>query len=192
MIVVACPQRAERSLLAGAMSCPHCSGRLRPHGHGRRRTVRGLSDTRLSVTPRRAECADCGRTQILLSAALTARRADSTEVIGAALAAKVAGAGRRSIAARLGRPVSTVRNWLRRVPEPHAQWLWQRAVQRAVAVDRELLAGPLVQQSTLAHALNLLAGAALRYRQRFSLADAPWALMCFFADGRLLAPPPFS
>lgn len=101
--------------------------------------------------------------------------------------------GQRSIAARLGRPVSTVRNWLRCVPEPHAQWLWRRAVQRAVAVDRELLAGPLVQQSTLAHALNLLAGAALRYRQRFALADAPWALMCFFfADGRLLAPPPFS
>lgn len=192
MIVVPCPQRAERILLAGKMSCPHCAGRLRPHGHGQPRTVRGVGDTRLRVRPRRAACADCRRTQILLPTALTVRRADSTEVIGTALAAKAGGAGYRTVAARLGRPVSTVRNWLRRVPEPHAEWLWQRGVQRAVEVDRELLAGRPERQSTLAHALNLLAGAALRYRQRFGLADPPWSLMCFFAEGRLLAPPPFS
>src|SRR5207253_2231874 len=113
---------------------------------------------------------------------LTALRADSTEVIGAALAAKADGVGFRAIAARLGRPASTVRNWLRRVPEPHAQWLWQRAVQRAAEIDRELLTGRARQKTTLGHALNLLAGAALRYRQRFGLSDAPWSLMCFFAE----------
>lgn len=192
MIVVPCPERAERILLAGAMSCPRCGGRLRPHGHGRARTVREACGAKLTVRPRRAECAGCGRTQILLPTALTARRADSTAVIGAALAARADGEGYRRIAARLGRPLSTVRNWLRRVPDPHVEWLWQRGVQRAVEIDRELLAGRARQKTTLAHALNLLAGAALRYRQRFGLSDAPWSLMCFFAEGRLLAPPPFS
>ncbi|WP_326809693.1 hypothetical protein OIE62_40760 [Streptomyces scopuliridis] len=41
------------------------------------------------------------------------RRVDFAEVIGAALVAKAAGAGARTIAARLGRPVDTVRGWLR-------------------------------------------------------------------------------
>ena len=173
MIVVACPERAERILQAGNMGCPRCSGRLRPFGHGRTRTVRGRGTATLRVTPRRARCGDCGGTQILLPATLTVRRADSTEVIGAALAAKAGGAGFRAIAATLARPVSTVRSWLRRVPDQHARCLYERAVQRSVEIDRELLVGPgpyptvLGQYPTvLGQALNLLAGAALRYRER--------------------------
>ncbi len=42
MIVVSCPRRAEDSLLAGAMCCPRCAGTLRPYGHARTCTVRGL------------------------------------------------------------------------------------------------------------------------------------------------------
>lgn len=196
MIVVPCPERAERILQAGNMGCPRCSGRLRPFGHGRTRTVRGRGTATLRVTPRRARCGDCGGTQILLPATLTVRRADSTEVIGAALAAKAGGAGFRAIAATLARPVSTVRSWLRRVPDQHARWLYERAVQRSVEIDRELLVGPgpyptvLGQYPTvLGQALNLLAGAALRYRERLGLPDTPWALIGFFAQGRLLAPP---
>ena len=63
-------------------------------------------------------------------------------------------------------------------------------------IDRELLVGPgpyptvLGQYPTvLGQALNLLAGAALRYRERLGLPDTPWALIGFFAQGRLLAPP---
>jgi transposase-like protein len=196
VIVVPCPERAERILQAGNMSCPRCPGRLRPFGHGRTRTVRGRGTATLRVTPRRARCADCGGTQILLPTTLTVRRADSTEVIGAALAAKAGGAGFRAIAATLARPVSTVRSWLRRVPGQHARWLYERAVQRSVEIDRELLVGPgpyptvLGQYPTvLGQALNLLAGAALRYRERLGLPDTPWALIGFFAQGRLLAPP---
>jgi hypothetical protein len=38
--------------------------------------------------------------------------------------------------------------------------------------------------------LNLLAGAALRYRSRFGVVAAPvWSLINSFAHGRLLAPP---
>ncbi len=188
MIVVACPERAERILQTGSMSCPRCRGRLRPFGHGRTRTVRGPGTDTLQVTPRRARCGDCGVTQILLPATLTVRRADSTEVIGRALAAKAGGAGFRAIAATLARPASTVRSWLRRVPDAHAQWLYERAVDRAVQIDRELLVRPAPFPTVLGHALNLLAAAALRYRERLGLADPPWALIGFFAQGRLLAP----
>jgi len=187
--MVSCPQRAEASLQAGAMSCPHCAGRLRPYGHGRTRTVRALGADVLSVTPRRARCAECLATQILLPGALTCRRADSTEVIGHALAAKAGGAGFRTIATRLGRPASTVRRWLRRAPERHAQWLYERAVQRCVKIDRELLVRPAPQPTLLGHALNLLAGAALRYRERLGYTDPPWALIGMFSHGYLLAPP---
>ena len=149
----------------------------------RARVKARTADISAQTKARRARCGDCGGTQILLPATLTVRRADSTEVIGAALAAKAGGAGFRAIAAALARPVSTVRSWLRR-----ARWLYERAVDRAVQIDRELLVRPAQHPTLLGHALNLLAGAALRYRERLGLTDSPWALIGFFAQGRLLAP----
>ena len=47
----------------------------------------------------------------------------------------------------------------------------------------------MLPDPVLGQALNLLAGAALRYRERLGLTDPPWALIGFFAQGRLLAPP---
>ena len=117
------------------------------------------------------------------------RRADSTEAIGNALVAHARGAGHRSIAARFGRPESTVRRWLRGVRDPHAQWLYRRAVDRAAAIDRELLVRPAPHRTALGHALNLLAGAAMRFRDCFGSSDPVWSLIGFFAHGRLLAPP---
>jgi len=57
-----------------------------------------------------------------------------------------------------------------RRPGPHAQWLYRRGVDRAAAIDRALLVRPAPQRTTLGHALNLLAGAALRFRDRFGVA----------------------
>jgi len=54
---------------------------------------------------------------------------------------------------------------------------------------RELLVRPAPQRTALGHALNLLAGAALRYRERFGVAVPLWALIGSFAHGRLMAPP---
>jgi hypothetical protein len=48
---------------------------------------------------------------------------------------------------------------------------------------------PAPLPTLLGHALNLHAGAAVRYRERLGLADPPWALIACFAHGRLLAPP---
>src|SRR6478752_10376738 len=187
VMVVVSLQRAEETLLAGDMPCPRCQGVLRPFGTGRTRTVRGIGADTVTVTPRRARCADCSATQILLPTELVVRRADSTEAIGNALAANSGGAGFRTIAARFGRPESTVRRWLRAVREPHAQWLYRRAVDQAVLIDREMLVRPAPQQTTLGHALNLLAGAAVRFRESFGRSDSVWSLIGFFAHGRLLA-----
>jgi hypothetical protein len=138
------------------------------------------------VTPRRARCGSCTRTQILLPTSLVLRRADSTEVIGNALVAKAQGAGVRTVAARFDRPESTVRRWFRSAGERHAQWLYRRGVDRAVAIDRELLVNPAPQRTTLGHALNLLIGAAHRYRQRLGPAGTLWSLVGIFVGGRLI------
>ena len=69
------------------------------------------------------------------------------------------------------------------VREPHAQWLYRRGVDSAVLVDRELLVRPAPQRTVLGHALNLPAGAALRFRDCFGSTDPVWSLMGFFANG---------
>ena len=183
------PAARRAGLAGGHDELPALHGPAAPYGHGRTRSVRGMGGARLTVTPRRARCANCAGTQILLPTELTVRRADSTEVIGNALVAKVNGAGFRAIAERLDRPASTVRSWLRRVPDAHARWLYRRAVDRAATYARELLVRPAPHKTVLGHALNLLAGAALRLRERFGVRIAPWTLIGFFAQGRLLAPP---
>lgn len=101
-----------------------------------------------------------------MPAVLSVRRAYAVEVIGTALAAKAAGSGYRTIAAQMGRPVSTVRRWLRRVPATHAQWLCEQAIPHAFRLSPDILARPKPWPSTLGWGLNLLAGAALAYRQR--------------------------
>ncbi len=56
-------------------------------------------------------------------------------------------------------------------------------------VDRELLIRPAPQRTMLGHALNLLAGAAMRFRDCFGSSDPPRSLIGFFAHRRLLTGP---
>jgi len=116
-----------------------------------RRGAAALSRLRWRVTPARvwpspqgARCFSCGATHVLLPAGLVLRRADTVEVIGTALAVKARGSGHRTIAARLGRPASTVRRWLRRTREPHADWLHEQGVQHAYRADPDILNRDLV------------------------------------------------
>ncbi|WP_125616622.1 helix-turn-helix domain-containing protein [Specibacter cremeus] len=107
----------ESDLAGGRLACPGCRGRLRPWGWARERLVRHGTGAGLSLVrhrPRRGRCTGCAATHVLLGVELAARRADTAAVIAAAVEAKTAtGAGHRRIAARLGRPASTVRGWLR-------------------------------------------------------------------------------
>ena len=87
-------------------SCPMVDSVAR-WGHGRARIVRSVGVTTLTVRPQRVRCRDCGAMHILLPTALQLRRADTTEVIGIALAYTAKGLGFRSIGERMGRPDST-------------------------------------------------------------------------------------
>ncbi len=189
MIVVASAEQAEVLLGVGQLCCPDCPGMLRAHGHGRTRTLRGPGDEQVTVRPRRARCPGCTVTHVLLPASLVLRRADTAEGIGAALTARARGAGHRTIAARLGRPVSTVRRWLRRAQGEHAQWLGEQGVQHAYRADPDILNSRLVWPTPLGDALNLLAAAALAYQRRWDWQLPVWTLIGMITQGRLLPPP---
>jgi hypothetical protein len=176
----------ERRLLDGRLTCPGCAGVLTGWGHGRERAVRGR-DGSVRVRPRRSRCASCGVTHVLLPVALLARRADLAVVIGAALAAKAAGGGYRSIAAGLGRPAETVRGWLRRfagrtevVRGVFTVWL------RALAPDPVM---PEPAGSAWADAVAAIVAAARAAAGRFVIPTVSvWELATAISGGRLLAP----
>ena len=159
------------------------SSRPRPYPHRP-----GCRGERVTHTPRRARCGDCGRTQILLPTELTVRRADTTEAIGNALVAKANGAGHRTIAATLDRPASTVRRWVRGARGAHAEWLYQQGVQKVVTVDRDLLTRLAPQRTPLGWALNTLISAAVHYRHVLGLTYPLWSLIGSFTRGHLIAP----
>jgi hypothetical protein len=104
----------ERRLAQGRLTCPECGQRLGPWGYARPRVLREEGVGRRRLRPRRARCAGCGHTHVLLPVGVLVRRADAAVVIGAALVAKAAGRGHRQIAVWLDRPAATVRGWLRR------------------------------------------------------------------------------
>ena len=178
------PVEVERSLVAGELACPSCSGVLAPWGNARWRSSRGQAGT-LRHRPRRGRCASCGSTHVLLPQGWLSRRADAACVIGAALEAKAAGAGHRSIARRLGRPVSTVRGWLRRFAS--------RSEQLRVGFTRLLheldpLAGPLVPRACpVGDAVEVIGRAAAAAVLRLC-PQPPWEFAARVTGGRLLAP----
>jgi hypothetical protein len=192
VIIVLDPERAEQDLTAGRLTCPSCPGTLRPWGWAPLRLVRQRDATTRPVRPRRARCACCHATRVLLPAACQPRLADATEVIGAALAAKATGHGYRRIAAELTRPASTVRRWLRRARTGrHIAGLYAHGVAHIDRYDPEILAAGLPPQPTrLGDAMQALAAAAYAYRRRVNRTVDGWALIGAFTAGRLLAPRP--
>ena len=192
MIVVATAESAEQALTDARMRCPRggCTGALARWGYGRHRRIRALEAGAIDVRPRRARCGVCGATQILLPAALQPRRADTTEVIGTALARNAAGLGYRRIAAALGRSPSTVRRWCRRARDrEHLNWLWQRGAQELIRLDADAFNQLATTGNLLRDALSILAAAAWCTRQRLGIAEPPWTLIGLYTRGRLLAPP---
>jgi hypothetical protein len=192
MIIVCTSEAAEEALADGNMRCTHrgCGGTLARWGYGRRRRVRGLGADEIDVRPRRVRCRGCEATQILLPAALQPRRADSTEVIGTALARKAAGLGHRRIAAVLGRSPSTVRRWLRRARGPgHLTRLWQRGAQELVRLDADAFNKLASTGNLLRDTLTVLAAAAWWARRRLGITEPVWTLIGLYTRGSLLSPP---
>jgi hypothetical protein len=177
------PLEVDRRLRAGELAC-RCGGGLSPWGHARPRVVRGLG----VVRPRRARCGACEVTHVLLTVSCLLRRADTGAVIGAALTAKAMGQGHRPIAARLGRPVSTVRGWLRAFAG-NAERI--RAVCTALLVEFDPLAGSTaVRVSVFTDAVEAIGALAAAVRRRLGVVGAvsAWQLASAVTGGRLLAP----
>jgi hypothetical protein len=189
VIIVLDAERAEQDLTAGRLTCPSCTGTLRPWSWAPLRLVRQRDGSTRPIRPRRARCESCHATRVLLPAACQPRLADATEVVGAALAAKAAGLGHRRIATQLGRPASTVRRWLRRArTDRHITGLYARGVAHIDRYDPEILCAGLPPQPTrLGDALQALAAAAYAYRRRVNRHVDGWTLIGAFTAGRLLA-----
>lgn len=189
VIMVVDVEAAEADLAAGALACPRCGGRLRPWSWAPARRIRQLDDT-ATVRPRRTRCTTCHGTHLVLPAWCLPRRADAVEVIGTALVAHAAGQGHRRIATKLGRPVSTVRRWLRAVRGPHGRWLYRQGVEHTARLAPELLADVVVAPTELGDALTALAAAVLAVGRRFSPVAPTWSLVGILTCGRLLTPAP--
>lgn len=182
LIVCAEEARVEAELVGGLLGCPSCRGRLGPWGHGRERVLRCAGGAR-RLRPRRARCRGCAGTHVLLPDLALLRRRDGVSVIGAAIEAKVAGEGYRSIAGRLGVPADTVRGWLRRFAE-RAGRLRAHFTRRALALDAEL--GPVLPAgSGIADALEAVAVAARAWALRLGPGD-PWRIASSLSGGALL------
>jgi hypothetical protein len=152
-------------------------------GFARERVVRGVGGLR----PRRGRCVACRATHVLLAVSCLVRRADSVEVIGAALTAKALGQGHRSIAARLGRPASTVRGWLRGLAR-NAERV--RAVLAGVLVELDPLVGPVpVVGSVVAQAVDAVGAVVAAARRRLGVVGAvsAWELASAVTGGRLVS-----
>ena len=184
MLIVGAEQvRVESELVGGLLGCPSCRGVLGPWGHARERVLRCLAGDRW-LRPRRARCRGCAGTHVLLPDLCLLRRRDEVSVIGAAIAAKVAGEGYRRIASRLGVHADTVRGWLRRFCE-RAGLVRAHFTRWAVWLDPQL--GPVLPAgSDIADALEAIAVAARAWALRFGPGD-PWRVASRLSDGALLA-----
>ena len=140
-----------------------------------------------AVRPRRSRCRSCGQSHVLLPVFALLRRADVVTVIGAALAAKAAGAGVRTAAA-VGCPVETVRGWLRRFAG-RAEAV--RVVFTTLLVDAGVdPVPPAASSSVFADAVAAVVGASVAVASRWPDAGEvpPWLLAVAVSGGRLLAP----
>lgn len=180
------PLEVDRLLTGGGLRCPGCAGELRPWGYAR---SRGVREEHAIVTsrPRRSSCSGCRQTHVLLPASMLVRRADAVDVIGAALLANAAGLGHRPIAVVLGRPVSTVRGWLRRFADraDNVRVLFTGLLQ---ALD-PAVAAVTPTGSAFGDALDVLGLAAAAAARLFGPRPA-WQFVASASGGLLLGPSP--
>ena len=191
----------ESRLVSGELRCPACEGALGPWGWARTRLLRDGPGTGLVLRPRRSRCRSCRSSHVLLPAFALVRRADVVEVIGQALAAVARGAGARTAAELVGRPVETVRGWVRRFRE-RAELL--RVLFTVLVV--EVAPDPVMPAEAghpVADAVSAIAGAAVATRSRWpdlagsnvgpnvgpNVGEVPvWTFAAAVSHGRLLAP----
>jgi hypothetical protein len=177
--------QVEVRLVDGGLRCPGCGGVLRPWGWARPRRLRGR-ESRVELRPRRSRCGSCGGSHVLLPVFALVRRADVVTVIGAALAARAAGAGVRTVATLVDRPVETVRGWLRRFADrAEVMRVWFTELLVDVGIDSVV---PAATGSVFADAVAAVVGAGRAVVSRWPQVAtvSPWWLAAAASDGRLL------
>lgn len=185
MIVVLEEGEAIAELERGGLVC-RCGGRLRPWGHSAARVVRHRGGCESRRRWRRGRCSDCGATHVLAAGVLPRRR-DELTTIGAALVQASGGVGHRPIAASLGVPAATVRNWLRRA-RAGAGSLAATTMAWAHRLDRDL--GPTRPgPSPLADAVTAFGIAAAAVRRGLGITSEPWRIVASLTGARMLAAP---
>jgi len=97
-----------------ALGLAEFGGRRARWGFGVERDLVGPGGVIGRVRPRRALCAGCGVSRVLLPDSMLRRRQYGVEVIWAGLLAAARGRPWNQVAAELGVPYTTVREWLRR------------------------------------------------------------------------------
>ncbi len=185
VIVGSDPKIVEQRLIAGKLACPRCGSVLGRWGWARWRSLRcrGGSDERWR--PRRARCRKCKATHVLWPGILLPRRMYDPEVVGAAAAAKAAGAAHAQIARQLGLARSTVRGWLDRL-DRRAERIRAHFTRWAYWLDPSLDAiDP--RASPLGDALAAVEIAADAARRRLGPQPAVWAFAAAATGGLLLA-----
>ena len=188
MVTVEADQvRVESRLLGRQLTCPDCSGALAPWGFARPREVRGVGLLR----PRRARCAGCLVTHVLLPVTVLLRRADAAGVIWAGFLARAAGQGHRRIGLSLGVPESTARGWLRRMGSRlESVRLHFMLLARLAGVD---LAVPKALGSPWQDLVAAVVAATTAVTARFGTAGVigavtAWQVVSAASGGRLLSP----
>lgn len=190
-MVLVVPDRAvhvDPALAAGQLSCPDCSGELRPWGWARRRAVRAADRVRV-LRPRRSRCRACAATHVLLPAWVLLHRAYAVPVIGAALLAAARGQGHRRVAAHVGVPAATVRGWLRRLRvRAHELIAYSTRLVYRFDASASRLDPPAGWASPTHAAVGLLGTAAAAYTRLLGPSElAGWELVCALTGGLLLA-----
>jgi hypothetical protein len=186
MIVVLDEARAQVDIGRAALRCPGCAGQLRPWGFARARSLRSPGGGRVWLRPRRARCAGCAVTHVLLPAIAPARHGYAIDVVGEVLLARARGRTHRTIGAELGIPADTVRGWIRRVTA-RAEWLRVQGTTIAHQVD-SMLPATVPAGSALADAVSVLGAAASAVVRRLGPIAPPWQIIAMIARGRLLTP----
>ena len=171
-------REVERKLGTGQLECPSCGGRLAPWSHARPRVVFGEGALRWRLRPRRARCAACGVTHVLLPVSVLARRRDEAGLIGRALELAAGGVSCAGIARLLGRPVGLVRGWVGRLAGRAGQV-------RAVFT---VLAAALDPDPPPVGPVAAVTAAAAAFARRFLVMVSPWELASAVTSGSLLGP----
>jgi len=168
-----------RDVTPPRVSCPRCGGPTGPWSGYRRH----LRDARLHlIFVPRVRCRRCGRTDALLPWFVTPYRWDTTDVIGQALELSVGGVGVRRIAAALGRPETTVREWCRRF-RATADALARVLLAAAVRIGWSGFEIPVAPGPRCAAAVDALASA---WARRHGPVEA-WRLAALVTGGAWLA-----